>query len=91
MNGWEAFGLGIAGGLTSEMHALYRYRKHALARRPDWIRSPFYWFSTLPIVLAGGGVVSLYLASGVAISPVMALHLGLATPSLIGAFTTMAD
>lgn len=91
MTPWEGFGLGIAGGLTGEFHTLYRYRKHARQRRPAWIVSPFYWLSTLPIVAAGGGVVWLYLASDVAITPVMALHLGVATPSLIGAFTTMAD
>lgn len=91
MNLWEGFGLGIAGGLTTEFHAIYRYRKHARRRRPTWILSPFYWLSTLPIVTAGGGVVWLYLASDVPMSPVMALHLGLATPSLVGAFTTLSD
>jgi hypothetical protein len=33
-------------------------------------------------------VVWLYLASGVDISPIVALHLGLATPSLIDALST---
>lgn len=79
----EAIVLGCAGGLITEVYGVYNLRKRSKSQRPSWLKSPFYWCMTLIMVGLGGGTVWLYLHSGASVSPVLALHLGAATPTLI--------
>jgi hypothetical protein len=83
MGALEAVLLGCAGGLLTEIYGVYNLRKQASSQRPSWLKSPFYWIMTTIMVALGGGTVWLYLHSGATVSPVLALHLGAATPTLI--------
>lgn len=86
----EGFLLGASGGLVVEVHGLYQLRKRLHARMPLWVRSGYYWLATAGMSLVGGGVVALYLHSGIAVSPLLAVHLGAATPTFIGSLSQAA-
>lgn len=83
----EGFLLGALGGVVTEIHGLYQLRKRFHKRRPGWVRSTYYWLSTAAMSLVGGIVVALYLHSGIALSPLLAVHLGAATPTFIGSLS----
>ena len=80
----DGFLLGVGGGLVPELYGLWQLRKTPKTDRPDWLLSYFYWFITSVMVLIGGCVVWLYLKSGINVNYFMAVHLGIATPLIIG-------
>ena len=80
----EGFVFGVGGGSVPELYGLWQLRKIPKVDRPDWLFSFFYWFMTSVMVLLGGGVVWLYLKSGINVNYFMAVHLGIATPLIIG-------
>ncbi|MFN3703546.1 MAG: hypothetical protein ACK4SG_08730 [Thermomonas sp.] len=82
----EGFFWGLLGGTLPEFYALYNIREDFHKKKPRWIKSWFYWIVTLVMVLLGGAVVLLYLTSGTSLTPFLAIHLGAATPTLIGSF-----
>ena len=82
-----AIALGCAGGVLTEVYGLYQLRKRSKSQRPAWLRSPFYWGTTVVMIVLGGCTVWLYLYSGAALNPVLALHLGAATPTIIAALS----
>lgn len=83
MNTLEGFGWGLLGGMLPEFYALYKLREDFHSNKPGWINSGFYWIITFVMVILGGGAVALYLHSGVNVSPLLAIHIGIATPTLI--------
>lgn len=86
----EAIAFGCVGGVLSEVYAIYQLRKRSRNQRPAWLKSPFYWLTTALMVLVGGGTVWLYLYSNAVLSPVIAIHLGAATPTLLGTLAKSA-
>lgn len=80
----EAIVFGCVGGALSEIYVIYQLRKRSRNQRPAWLKSPFYWCITAFMVLLGGGTVWLYVYSNAVLSPVIAMHLGAATPTLLG-------
>lgn len=80
----DGFLWGLLGGVLPEFYALYKIRQDFHAKSPRWVTSWFYWTVTVVMVLLGGGVVAFYLNSGTVLTPLLAIHLGAATPTLIG-------
>lgn len=74
---------GILGGILPEVLALYNLRHVDKDKKPQWIKSGFYWFITVVMVILGGGTVILYQKIGINVNEFMAVHLGIATPLLI--------
>ena len=83
----EGFLLGAIGGVLTEVYGLYQLRKRSKSQRPAWVGSMFYWLITLLMIVIGGVVVALYIRSGAQLNPLIAIHLGAATPTLIGVFS----
>jgi predicted cobalt transporter CbtA len=79
----EGFLWGVCGGFLAELLALFKIRQMPASTRPAWVRSPFYWIVTILMVLAGGGLVIIYLRSGVSIAAIVAVNLGASAPLLI--------
>ncbi|PHQ24589.1 hypothetical protein CLH62_17010 [Marinobacter guineae] len=79
----EVLAFGVIGGALPEFYAIYRIRHYKKESRPLWLSSGFYWITTIFMVALGGGTAFLYHHIGVKINPMMAIHLGLATPVLI--------
>ncbi|WFF79199.1 hypothetical protein [Delftia tsuruhatensis] len=90
MGALEAIAFGCVGGALSEVYSIYQLRKRSKNQRPAWLKSPFYWFNTIVMILLGGGTVWLYLYSNAVLSPVIAIHLGAATPTLLGTLSKSA-
>ena len=81
---------GAVGGSLVELYGLYQLRRRSKSQRPAWLKSPFYWLVTILMIVVGAGVVALYVHSGAQLNPLVALHLGAATPTLIGVFSKNA-
>ena len=77
------FWWGIAGGLSIELLKIYNLRHLSSAQRPDWLTSVFYWGPTIVMVGAGGGLVLLYLASKMEVSPIIAFNIGASAPLVL--------
>lgn len=74
--------MGVGGGCLPEVLKFYQMREHG--EKPKWVRTWFYWIMTAIMVILGGGVVAIYMAQGATqMNPILALHLGAATPVLI--------
>lgn len=80
------FACGVIGGVLPEFYALYKIREDFHAKRPRWINSWFYWIVTVIMIFLGGAVVALYIGTGTQLSPILALHIGAATPTLLASF-----
>jgi len=81
---WQGFFWGLLGGVLPEFYVLYNMRQDFHSNRPRWVTSWFYWCVTIFMVALGGGAVVFYLCSGTNVSPFLAIHIGAATPTLIG-------
>lgn len=80
----QGFGWGLLGGVLPEFYILYNLRQDFHSSKPKWVGSWFYWIVTIGMVLLGGGAVAFYLYSGTSVTPLLAIHIGAATPTLIG-------
>lgn len=80
----HGFFWGVLGGALPEFYAVYKLRHEFASKRPPHIKSPFYWITTLAMIILGGGVVVFYWMSGTQLTPMLAIHLGLGTPTIIG-------
>ena len=76
----EGFLYGLVGGLLAELLGLFRLRQQAPGALPLWLKSWFYWVVTLLMALAGGVLVVIYLRSGIAIQPILAVNVGASAP-----------
>lgn len=74
---------GILGGAGAELYGFYNIRKEFSENPPSWIRSKFYWIVTILMIFFSGGIVCMYIKSGVNINHIMATHIGAATPLLL--------
>ena len=72
---------GIFGAIAAEVLYVYRMRRE---RPPRYLQSVFYWVSTSFMVLVSGGLVYVYQSVGLVDNPLIALHLGISTPVIIG-------
>ena len=57
---------------------------------PAWVKSPAYWGITVAMVLAGGGLVVIYMKSELALNAWLAVNIGASAPLIIGAMTEQA-
>lgn len=80
----EYFLYGIFGGLLAELLGLYQLRTQARSAIPSYLRSAFYWGTTIGMILAGGGLVFVYGKSGVNLNPIIAVNVGASAPLILG-------
>jgi len=76
----DGFLCGVFGGAVAELLGWFKLRKEA---PPEFIKSRFYWLVTILMVLAGGGLVAVYLASGFTLKPLLAVNVGASAPLII--------
>lgn len=81
------FFYGVVGGLFAELLGLYKLRHLAKAEYPAWIKAVSYWVITLGMVVGGGALVCIYLASGVDMQPIIAVNIGASAPLILGSLT----
>ncbi|WP_144655205.1 hypothetical protein [Achromobacter dolens] len=74
---------GFVGGALPELFKVYKLREHGANQRPAWLKTWFYWLITVVMVILGGGTVLLYMSHGITMNPMLAVHMGAATPILI--------
>jgi hypothetical protein len=74
---------GVLGGAGAELYGFYNIRKEFVSNPPSWIKSIFYWIVTILMILFSGGIVCMYMQSGVNINYIMAVHIGAATPLIL--------
>lgn len=80
----------MLGGIFAELLGLFQLRKQAPASLPEFLRSWFYWLITTVMVLAGGGLVVIYLLSDIPLKPDLAVNIGASAPLLIGTFVAQS-
>ena len=77
--------LGMLGGCIPIFNDLYRLRTQG---PPIYIRSVFYWIMEIIMVLAGGGIVYVYIATGSQLNPMLAINIGATAPLIIKQFAS---
>jgi len=82
---------GVLGAFFAELLGHYRLRHLVKGQFPEWISSPYYWIVTTLMMLSGGGLVFIYLASGVPIKPIIAVNIGASAPLIIGRLTAQTS
>ena len=80
----EGFGLGVFGGVLAELLGLFKLRRESPETFPEWMKSVFYWSITVLMILAGGGLVVIYLRSGLSLSALIAVNIGASAPLILG-------
>jgi hypothetical protein len=84
---FHGFMWGMAGGCFVELLGLFKLRYTNMF--PEWLKSPFYWFATIFMIIAGGGIVCMYLMSDFSLKPILAVKIGASTPLLIERFASV--
>jgi hypothetical protein len=79
----EGFLYGVFGGFLAELLGLFKLR-HETPDLPEWLTSPFYWIVTILMILAGGGLVVVYLKSQFSLAPLIAVNIGASAPLILG-------
>ncbi|MBI1923831.1 hypothetical protein HYR99_06230 [Candidatus Poribacteria bacterium] len=82
---------GIFGGIVGEGLVWYNLAK----RKPDDLshllpQEPIYWVIIAGRILVGGILVVAYLRSGISIQPILAIHVGITTPAIVGSLASQA-
>lgn len=90
MNLETGFLLGVLGGLFAELLGWFEVRKLSPGRRPEFLKSKFYWILTAAMILAGGALVDVYLASDISFKPIIAVNIGASAPLIIGKLVAQA-
>ena len=92
MGTFEGFLYGLLGGGLAEVLGLFKLRQQAGAggNLPAFLKSAFYWGVTLLMVSAGGGIVEVYLKSGINLNPLLAVNIGASAPLIIGSIVAQA-
>lgn len=85
-----AFLYGVGGGMGAELLGLFRLRRRSPSQLPRWLTSRFYWVVTVSMIVAGGGLAVVYVASGVGLTPILAINVGASAPLILGALTSQA-
>lgn len=81
---FEGIAFGSVGGSLGEILKWWHIREEIQEKGvPDWSRSKAYWIITFLMVAAGGFMVFVYMKSGTTLNPVVAVHIGAATPLII--------
>jgi hypothetical protein len=78
----EAVWFAAAGALGTKLLELAERPNMRRADRPD-LRDFWYWFAVLIMPLLGGGLAYMYLRSGVQLTPVLAVNVGISTPLIL--------
>ena len=86
----EGFLYGLLGGLFSELLGLFRLRQQAVAALPEFLKSRFYWPVTMAMWIAGGGLVVVYVKSGISLNALLAVNVGASAPLIIGSLVSQA-
>lgn len=86
----EGFLYGLLGGFFAELLGLFALRQQSPATLPQFLKSRFYWFVTVAMTVAGGGLVAVYVKSGMLLNPLVALNVGASAPLIIGSFVAQA-
>jgi len=86
----EGFLWGITGGLFAEIFGLFKLRHQSPRDFPAWLKSAFYWIITAAMILAGGGLVIIYLVSGIDLKAIVAVNIGASAPLIIGTLVAQA-
>lgn len=86
----EAFVYGVLGGLFVEIAGLWKLRHELKPDLPAYLKSWFYWLLTTSMILSGGVLASIYIKSGVELSPILSVNVGATAPLVIGSFTASA-
>ena len=76
------FGWGIFGGGLVELLAWYKDRRNPAQSLP----LQKYWIATILMILAGGGLVCMYMQSDVQLNAILCVNIGASAPLIIGAF-----
>ena len=84
----EGFLYGVFGGFLAELLGLFRLRHKVPGSFPTYIKSWFYWITTSLMVLAGGGLVVVYLNSAISLNALIAVNLGASAPLIIGSLAS---
>lgn len=80
----SGFWWGVLGGFLAELLQWFGMRRTLPADLPEWTRSPFYWAITLLMILAGGGLVVVYVESSLLANPFIAVNIGASAPLILG-------
>src|SRR5712691_7823202 len=86
----DGFWLGVLGGLLAELFSISRLRYRARNELPLWITSPWYWIITALLIVSGGVLVGVYLGSGVAMTPLLAVNIGASAPLILQSLVSQA-
>ncbi len=88
MSWHEGLLYGLLGGALAELLGWYKLRQEE--KLPPWTKSKFYWIMTLLMVGAGGGLVIVYLQSGIDLKPILAVNVGASAPLILGSLVAPA-
>ena len=83
MDGIAAFYWGVFGGIGAELLQWYRIRDRLNSRAQN--AKALYWVLTILMVLFGGGLAYMYVASGTTLTPILAFNVGLTAPLAMAA------
>lgn len=78
---------GVVGGFLAELFGLWKLRHELKESLPPYLKSWFYWIMTVLMIGSGGIMALVYVKSGVALSPILALNVGASAPLIIGSLT----
>ena len=79
----DGFWLGVLGGLLAELFSLSKLRYRPKNELPLWLTSIWYWVITALLIVSGGVLVGVYLGSGVAVTPLLAVNIGASEPLIL--------
>lgn len=81
----QGFLFGCLGGFFVEILGLYKIRTLEPRKRPNYYKTGFFWACTILMICCGGILVTLYLGSGISITPILATNVGVSAPLTLGA------
>jgi len=83
MTGLELFVWGTVGGVAAEAVNFFAVRHLRPSEFPHWVRAPSYYAIAVAMAIIGGVLVLAHYRSGTSLTPILAIHIGAATPLIL--------
>lgn len=91
MDGELTFLYGVGGGFASEALKWFRIREELHRGIPDYARKWPYWLVTLVMIVIGGSLAYIHQASsGINLTPLLAVNIGVSAPLILSALLRKA-
>lgn len=81
---WPIILYAIVGGIVAELITIHKLESKHFNDWPVKYKYPSFWIIKFFMILTGGFLAQVYIASGTTLTPILAVNIGMTAPMILG-------